>query len=119
MHGYDRRSNTITFSGKYLPSSDVVEASVVFERSRQTRVLIHTHASDLFTRNEEFKHKIHVKESSYGTYELGEKIADVIDGHLDDFIIIEDHGEMFAMTDISTYADRFENLISQKAQVEY
>ncbi len=115
VYGYDKGSNLIKYSGKYLPSSDVVEASIVFANCPEVHSLIHSHASDRFTRNPEFAHKIAVPQMSYGEAELGFALAKEVPKHLDDFIIMEDHGELFAFreySDLSKPARLVESLCS-------
>ena len=95
VQDYDRENNILSYRGKYLPSSDVVEASVVFKNNPDITAIIHTHASEHFTRNPEYRHKIGVGKNSYGIPELGDLINGVIDQYRDDFLILEEHGEFF------------------------
>lgn len=99
VHYYDENRNELIYSGEFLPSSDVVEASFVFRDNPQINGLVHTHASDLFTRNHQFANKIKVGLSSYGIPELGKEINKVIAEYYDDFIILQEHGEVFALTE--------------------
>lgn len=111
---YDEETNVLTYAGDYLPSSDVVEAYIVYRDNPHVKSLIHTHASDLYTRNPEFKHKIAVPISSYGVPDLGYKVNRVINNYLDDFFIMEDHGEIFVFKDEhkdSEIIEMFENKI--------
>jgi hypothetical protein len=98
VHDYQEKDNELSYSGVYLPSSDVVEATYVFKENPEITAIIHTHASDHYTRNEDFSDKIKVGPASYGVPELGKEINKVIKSHLDDFIILQEHGEVFAFT---------------------
>lgn len=98
VHHYDEAKNELFYSGNYLPSSDVVEATLVFRDNPRIIGLVHTHASERYTRNPQFADKIAVERGSYGTPELGRQINSVIKDHLDDFIILEEHGEVFSLT---------------------
>ena len=95
VHGYDEGTNTITFSGPFLPSSDVVEAALTLAENPRIDALIHTHASTLFTRNPHYARRRLVPKLPYGEPLLGHRIATVIGDHLNNFIILEDHGEFF------------------------
>lgn len=101
VHSYNPNTNVLEYSGPYLPSSDVVEASIVFANVPAVNAIIHTHASTLFTRNPQFADRILVPKLSYGEAELGYMIAKIIPDYLDEYIIMEDHGEVFAITDIA------------------
>lgn len=112
VHHYDEASNTLFYSGNYLPSSDVVEAAMVYRDNPSLNALIHTHASDLYTRNPDFKSKIKVGRGSYGIPELGRQINQIIKEYYNDFIILEEHGEVFALTsDILESGTVMENIL--------
>lgn len=114
VHNYDRSTNELSYSGQYLPSSDVVEASLVFKHNPDIMAIIHTHASDQLTRNPEFKHKIGVSRESYGIPELGDKINKVINKFHDDFLILEEHGEVFAILgDIKDAPAKMEKILTE------
>lgn len=98
VHDYDEETNVLTYSGPYLPSSDIVEAFIVMKNNPDISCIVHTHASELFTRNEDYRHKIQVGRGSYGVPEIGYQINQVIRANLNDFIIIEEHGEFFTYT---------------------
>lgn len=116
VHGYDEENNSLSYSGQYLPSSDVVEASFVFKEHPKITALVHTHASDKYTRNENFSHKVKVGKVPYGTPELGKNISSVISDYYDDFIILEEHGELFALTgEPKKGMARLENLLLEEA----
>jgi hypothetical protein len=97
VHYYDEQTNSLCYSGDFLPSSDVVEAAIVFSKNPEIISIVHTHASERYTRNPHFQDKIKVLRNSYGTPELGREINKVISAYLDDFIILEEHGEFFVM----------------------
>jgi hypothetical protein len=96
---YDRSSNTLEYSGAFLPSSDSVEAAIVFSELPEIRTLVHTHASDLFTRNTDYVHKVSVPPLPYGEPQLGDVLTRALRREPDGFVIMEDHGEIFASSD--------------------
>lgn len=97
VHSYDPASNILTYSGNFLPSSDAVEAATVFKNLRDVGCLIHTHASRQFTRNPAYRHKVPVPQLPYGEEKLGHVVCSALNSEgLNNFIIMEDHGEVFA-----------------------
>lgn len=98
VHSYSSESNVLRYSGGYLPSSDAVEAAIVMKAMPEVQVLMHTHASRRFTRNPAFASRRLVPAMSYGEAALGEYVVKALKTQgLDDFIIMEDHGEVFAL----------------------
>lgn len=95
VYGYQEEKNEITYSGYYLPSSDVVEACVVYQHVPDIQAIVHTHASDLFTRNPRHTDKIAVPKSSYGLPQLGYQIVNKVSSYFNQFLIMEEHGEIF------------------------
>ncbi|MFP2961000.1 class II aldolase/adducin family protein [Myxococcus sp. 1LA] len=96
VHDYDEARNTLEYSGAYLPSSDAVEASVVFRECPDIQYLYHTHASRLFTRNPAFQHWMRVGRLPYGEPELGRQLAAAVHDSADEgCVIMEEHGEVF------------------------
>ena len=92
---YEKEKNILWYEGGKLPSSDAVEASIIFQRCSTIGAIIHTHASSLFTRNIKYKHKIKVGVYPYGESKLGYKISKAITENSPDFLIMEEHGEVF------------------------
>ena len=100
VENYDSKTNTLFYSGKYLPSSDSVEASILYERLPHIRAIIHTHASELFTRNPFFSNKIAVPPMRYGEVDLGMRLVDYFESQcFPNYAIMEDHGEIFVCSD--------------------
>lgn len=99
VHGFDESLNAVEYSGPFLPSSDAVEASVIYDRLPSISALVHTHASDRFTRNPVFAGFIQVPRLPYGEPELGRRLAAVIAGQSCGMVIMDDHGEVFYSTD--------------------
>lgn len=99
VHGYDRADNTIAYSGAYLPSSDAVEAAIMFESIGGIQSILHTHASHLFTRNPRYADRVLVPQLSYGEPALGEALVAALTRVDDGFVIMEQHGEVFAGMD--------------------
>ena len=97
IHNYDEGKNTIEYDGRYLPSSDCVEASIVFNRSKDLNYIIHTHASAQVTRNKNFICSKRVPPMRYGEPDLGYLISsNIINDRLStDLVLLEDHGEFF------------------------
>jgi Class II Aldolase and Adducin N-terminal domain len=95
VHTYDEAANVLEYSGPYLPSSDAVEASIVFRTLPDVQYLYHTHASRLFTRNPSFRHWIGAGRLPYGEPALGHALAAAIARAADDCTIMEEHGEVF------------------------
>jgi hypothetical protein len=96
VHSYDRPSNSIRYSGQFLPSSDAVEAAITFEGQPNVGGLLHTHGSQLFTRNPRYADRILVPSLPYGTPALGDAISDAFALTACDWLIMEEHGELFA-----------------------
>lgn len=93
---YDERTNTLHYRGSYLPSSDSVEAAVLLSRRPHIKSIVHTHASTRFTRNPQYRQRVLVGVESYGEPRLG-VLLDKALGLVDDgFVIMEEHGEVFA-----------------------
>lgn len=96
VEAYDSTSNVLTYRGAFLPSSDAVEAALVFETHRATGLLLHTHASKFFTRNPAFRARVLVPQLPYGEPALGHALCDALARVADGFVIMEEHGEVFA-----------------------
>lgn len=96
VHCYDRNRNEIHYSGQFLPSSDAVEAAMVFSAFPEITALYHSHASALFTRNPAFAARRLVASLPYGDPSLGDALVDALGRVEDGFIIMEEHGEVFA-----------------------
>ncbi|MFA0964040.1 hypothetical protein AB9P05_19690 [Roseivirga sp. BDSF3-8] len=107
---YDPSKNLLKYRGKFMPSSDSVEAAIVFKDMPEVNSLLHTHASKQFTRNPQFSHKIKMPIASYGEYETGLMLRDALKNESDGFIIMEDHGEVFSCTEFNVPATVFKNL---------
>lgn len=96
INSYDRRTNCLSYKGSYLPSSDSVEAAILYQELSWINGLVHTHASNQFTRNLKYRNRIAVPPSSYGEADLGSRISSFItQSSFTDFVIMEDHGELF------------------------
>ncbi|EPM43045.1 hypothetical protein [Pseudomonas syringae] len=96
VHAYDRASNTIFYTGEFLPSSDSVEVAILLAADKRIGAIIHTHASDRWTRNPSFSHLNVIAELPYGEPELGDCIAEnVCRQSSDGFLIMREHGEIF------------------------
>ena len=94
VRGFDESTNELEYEGSFLPSSDAVEASIVFRDNPDITCIVHTHASDLFTRNPRYASRVLVPALPYGEPLLGHYIADCVRmGH--DFVIMAEHGEIF------------------------
>lgn len=101
VHEYDPATNRLLYSGNYLPSSDSVEAATVFRELQNVMAIIHTHASRLFTRNDMYSSRVLVPPARYGERVLGEQVVAALRTQgTDDFIIMEDHGEVFTSTEV-------------------
>jgi hypothetical protein len=96
VHRYDPETNVLEYSGEFLPSSDSVEASLLYKNVPWVGAVFHSHASERFTRNPRYAHKVAVPPMSYGDAELGRRLVDHLAGRPRlDFLIMEDHGELF------------------------
>jgi hypothetical protein len=116
IHSYCPKTNVLIYSGKYLPSSDSVEAITAYDSCIDIKSIIHTHASIRYTRNSIYLNKIKVHTKTYGTYELGLDISNNIKHYLDDFFIMKDHGEIFALRNEQNLDDiglKFKNILIQ------
>lgn len=96
VHEYDRENNQLAYSGAYLPSSDSVEAAVLLDQLPEISVLMHTHASKQFTRNPHFADRAIVPALPYGEPTLGIEVAKALSRLRDGFVIMREHGEIFA-----------------------
>jgi len=115
IHDYDENENILSYSGNFLPSSDGVEATIVFMNNPAINSIVHTHASDFFTRNEAYKSKIKVGIASYGIPQLGYDICKVAKDHYDDFLIMEEHGELFLLSGLGVAAiNKFNEIIQRE-----
>ncbi|MFA9486784.1 MULTISPECIES: hypothetical protein [unclassified Moraxella] len=95
IKSYNRNLNTIEYNGAYLPSSDSVEAYVVFEKNPNIQQIIHTHDSKNFTRNSGRANIPFVPPTYYGEPELGDFVSKVYQETRSPIIILQEHGEMF------------------------
>ncbi|PAS27429.1 hypothetical protein [Vibrio cholerae] len=95
LESYDRETNTITYSGAYLPSSDAVEAYVVFDSLDEVQQLIHTHDSKRFTRNKDADIFPSIGVFPYGEPELGDRITSLYKKTKSPLIVMKEHGEVF------------------------
>lgn len=96
VHKYEESTNTIEYSGKFLPSSDSVEVAIVFQLLSKINSVIHSHASEKFTRNKSWSDWIKVPSLPYGEAELGYSLTKALKNSKDGFVIMEEHGEVFA-----------------------
>lgn len=96
VHSYDRGTNELVYGGAYLPSSDSVEAAIVLDACSEIDVLLHTHASKLFTRNPAFRSRVVVPPMAYGEPELGDALVSGMAEVGDGFVIMAEHGDVFA-----------------------
>jgi hypothetical protein len=104
VHTYNRGSNSLLYSGSYLPSSDSVEAAVLYQDCKAVNGIVHTHASKNFTRNSSYSDKIAIPPSSYGEPQTGSAISAFLNqSSFCDFIIMEDHGELFMSTQLTSH----------------
>ena len=93
---YEEDTNTVSYRGAFLPSSDSVEAAMLFAHCGEVMSIIHTHASDKFTRHPDYSDRILVGRLPYGEQELGSALVAAVRKVNDGFVIMEDHGEVFA-----------------------
>ncbi|WP_330924903.1 class II aldolase/adducin family protein [Candidatus Sororendozoicomonas aggregata] len=98
IHNYNERENAIYYSGSYVPSSDSVEAMIVYNNNREINSIIHTHDSIRFTRNPLAISYDRIEPIEYGTAELGYRLSERISNGLN-VIIMEEHGEIFVGKD--------------------
>ncbi|MCV0387938.1 MAG: class II aldolase/adducin family protein [Nitrobacter sp.] len=110
--GYDKLKNLLEYRGGYLPSSDAVEAHAIFKSMPEISVVFHTHASDLFTRNPIFADRVLVPRLPYGEPELGDALVGALRTVGDGFIIMEEHGEVFAGPSLEYVNHRVEEAVS-------
>lgn len=96
VKSYNVLSNEIVYEGPYLPSSDCVEASVIFAEMPEVQAIFHTHASELYTRNKNYADRVAVPAMRYGEASLGTKLVNYFKQHKSaSMAIMEDHGEVF------------------------
>ena len=94
---YCASTNTLVYEGNAIPSSDSVEASIVFNHHPSVSQLVHTHDSRRFTRNDKVlsTHPSQAQALPYGEVELGYEMARLLTGRGGDLIILLEHGEVF------------------------
>ncbi|WP_159945012.1 MULTISPECIES: aldolase [unclassified Nocardiopsis] len=95
VEGYDEATNELRYRGAYLPSSDSVEASILMALRPEVSSIVHTHASEIFTRNPRFRDRVLVGIERYGEPQLGHLVHRALNLVDDGFLIMEDHGEVF------------------------
>lgn len=95
IKNYNRKDNEIEYLGQHLPSSDSVEACVIFENLPHITQIIHTHDSISFTRNKNAEIFPRVHTMRYGEADLGDEIVKIYQKTLSQTIILEEHGEVF------------------------
>jgi ribulose-5-phosphate 4-epimerase/fuculose-1-phosphate aldolase len=95
VEGYDEATNTVTYRGPALPSSDSVELVVLAGQRPDLGAFLHTHASDLITRNPSFLGGVRVGVRASGEPALGHELVSVLSGHRQDLVVLEEHGELF------------------------
>jgi len=100
IHQYDEKTNEVTYSGPFLPSSDSVEACVLLSRMPHLTAILHTHASEKITRNPKMRSHILVPPLPYGERDLGHSIADALISRERTWGILDDHGEVFTASDV-------------------
>lgn len=101
VHDYHEESNRLTYSGRFLPSSDAVEAAMLFAAHAEVSAIVHTHASTLFTRNPALSHRVVVAQLPYGEPRLGRALVEQVGRHDDGFVIMQEHGEVFCAKGVS------------------
>lgn len=95
VQAYDAASNVLRYAGEFLPSSDSVEAFCVFAGQPEVQSIVHTHASDRFTRNEHYVDRRKVPPLPYGEAATGRRLAAALRQTPDGFVILQEHGEVF------------------------
>lgn len=112
VHGYSRGSNVLRYSGRFLPSSDSVEAAVMFAAMPELTGVLHSHASAAFTRNLSYASRVVSPVCSYGVPEAADAALSFIEfSGYSDFVIMEDHGELF-LTRAGSVRDRASEIAS-------
>ncbi|MGE0699428.1 MAG: class II aldolase/adducin family protein [Hyphomicrobiaceae bacterium] len=96
VHGFDRATNILSYSGPFLPSSDAVEAAVLLAARPDIDYLVHTHASRLFTRNPAYRSRVLVPPMPYGEAALGDRLVQALGQVGDGFVVMAEHGDLFA-----------------------
>lgn len=112
---FNENSNEIHYDGNFLPSSDSVEAAILFRECPSIDWILHSHASDQFTRNQKFLDRVLVPELPYGEPELGHALVDGLRNVNDGFVIMKEHGEVFSgqFSHFSNLEDFIKNQISK------
>lgn len=95
VEGYDEATNTVAYCGPALPSSDSVELVVLASQRPDLCAFLHTHASDLITRNPAFVGGVRVGVRPSGEPALGHELVAVLRDHDQDLVVLEEHGELF------------------------
>jgi hypothetical protein len=95
VHGYAEDTNTVTYTGPVLPSTEAVELSIVAHRLPELTSFVHTHGSDLFVRNPRFAGLHRIGRALSGLPATGHALASAMAGRDRGLIILEEHGELF------------------------
>lgn len=101
ISNYDETNNCIDYIGKFLPSSDSVEAAILFKHIPNLHSIIHTHDSIRFTRNPKMMKLNMVEQLPYGEKELGYSLLEKSKENNSNLIIMREHGEIFLGRDHS------------------
>lgn len=101
---YEVQTNTIYYAGEFLPSSDAVEAAILFDGHPQLMSVLHSHASTLFTRNRSANFDAVVPVLPYGEPQLGLALLSASRRNGFEVILMQEHGELFIDTDDDTSA---------------
>lgn len=112
VHTFDEMSSRLVYSGSFLPSSDSVECWIALHRLPNVQAMVHTHASELFTRNPSYRRYVKVPELPYGEADLGHRLGDALAVDPHGFVIMEDHGEVFAMAEPYSFHRKVQDLMS-------
>lgn len=118
IHEYEESTNTIKYSGKFLPSSDSVELAIICNLLPQFNAIIHSHASDKFTRNKNWEKQTRVPPLPYGEAQLGYSLAQALDSSTDGFVIMEEHGEVFADSDWPKLIEKVSHYCQLSSQLD-
>jgi hypothetical protein len=95
VHDYDEATETVRYSGPALPSADCVELMVLARRRPDLRAFVHTHASQLITRNPRYQGGLRLGVRVSGEPALGHEMAQLVPVGANTLVVLAEHGELF------------------------
>ena len=94
----NQETKELQYIGNRLPSSDSVEATILFKENPDLHSILHTHDSERFTRNDLVLNDLNIPKVEllpYGEIELGKVVSSTYRTTKSNLIVMLEHGEVF------------------------